>query len=196
MKRRLILAAFLLWTATPAMAAQGTCENFANTMTKHVVDIFHDTTKNEAQKREELTKTFKEAVDTDWIGKFVLGRYWKLAKANEQAEYLKTYREYLTHVYISKFNEEDGMDVTAIKLVSFVPASNGNFEAKTLIQQKDEPDVHADYLLTEVSGKCQVHDIKVEGVSLLASGRSEFGALAHASGVHGVVDAMKKKLAN
>jgi ABC-type transporter MlaC component len=41
-----------------------------------------------------------------------------------------------------------------------------------------------------------VHDIKLEGVSLLISQSSEFGTLAGSSGVKGVIDAMKKKIAN
>lgn len=185
-----------MMVASPALAEESTCQTFAVTMTKHVVDIFHDAKQNESQKRAALSGLFQEAVDTDWIGKFVLGRFWKAASPAEQAEYLKDYRGYLTHNYISKFNDEDGMSVDDITLGSLTLQSTGQYEAKTLIKRKNEEDVKVDYLLDDTSGKCQVHDIRVEGVSLLTSERSEFAALANSSGVKGVIEAMQKQASN
>ena len=179
--------------ALPSFAAQSSCQIFATTMTKHVVDIFHDSKLSESQKRGALSAVFKEAVDTDWIGRFVLGRFWKTANNDEQAQYLKHYRAYITQNYISKFNDEDGMSVDEIVLSTFAPQTPNQFEAKTLIKRKNEEDVKVDYLLDDTSGKCQVHDIKVEGVSLLTTQRSEFAALAASAGIKGVIEAMQKK---
>lgn len=197
MKKHLLLAtASIIAFATPTFAADTLCDSFAKTMTRHIVDVFHDSSQSEAQKRAELSSVFQKAVDTDWIGKFVLGRFWKVANSAEQAEYLKDYRAYLTHNYVSKFNDEDGMSVDDITLGALTPQTAGQFEAKTLIKRKGEEDVGVDYLLDDTSGKCQVHDIKVEGVSLLTTQRSEFSALANSAGVKGVIDAMKKQLTN
>ena len=188
-------AVFTIFSAFPSFAGETICDKFANNMTKHIVEIFHDKKQNEEQKRQQLATVFQEAVDTDWIGKFVLGRFWKTASADEQAEYLKTYRDYITKTYVSKFNDEDAMSVDEIKISSIIPQANsGQFEAKTLITRKTDDDVRVDYLLDEMSGKCQVHDIKVEGVSLITSQRSEFGTLAGTYGVKGEIEAMKKKL--
>ena len=181
--------------ATPTEKTPTACDAFANTMTKRVVDIFHDTKTDEDKKRDILADTFQEAVDTDWIGKFVLGHYWAAATDADKKEYLAAYRDYLTLVYISKFNEKAGMSVDTITIAGLTPHDKDTFEAKTLISRKGEQDVHVDYLLDQAGGKCQVHDIKIEGVSLLASQRSEFGALASNSGLRGVIDAMKKQLA-
>lgn len=197
MNIKILLASTCLFCAHNAMAdVSSPCTGFADTMTKRAVEIFHDTSLSEAQKRSDLGKIFQEAVDTDWIGRFVLGRFWNAATPEQQADYLQTYRNYLTHTYISKFNDEDGMNVSAIQINSFAPATDGGYEAKTLIQMKADADVHVDYLLDDAKGKCQVHDVKIEGVSLLVSGRSEFSALAGTSGVQGIIDAMKKKIAN
>lgn len=186
-----IWCTFLL--ASSAYAAESSCQAFASNMTKQVVGIFHDVKQNESQKRAALSVVFQEAVDTDWIGKFVLGRFWKTATPAEQSEYLKDYRAYLTQNYISKFNDEDGMSVDDIVLASLTPENAGQFEARTLIKRKNEEDVKVDYLLDDTRGKCQVHDIRVEGVSLLVNERSEFAALANSSGVQGVINVMQKK---
>jgi phospholipid transport system substrate-binding protein len=186
-KHFMLMTAFFLGSALPAFAAPAACPEFATEMSSRVVAIFHDTTKSEVQKRTALSATFDEAVDTDWIGKFVLGRFWKVATPEQQAAYLKVYKAYLTHTYISKFNEEDGAGVDAIKVTGITPAQPNEFEAKSIIQQKGDDDVHVDYLLSDASGKCQVHDIKIEGVSLLATHRSEFNAMASSGGIDAVI---------
>ena len=164
-------------------------------MTKKAVDIFHDTKSCEKQKKLALAKLFDDAVDTDWIGKFVLGRYWKDSGSQDQKEYLETYSDYLTMTYVSKFNEGKGFSVDNIKLVKIVPLQEKRFEAKTLIQRKNEADVEVNFMLEEMAIDCRVHDITVEGVSLLSTQRSEFQTIGRTSGIKGVTAAMKKQLA-
>ena len=196
MKKTLCVAMALSTTLTQPAFAQSPCQDFTAHVTSQVMEIFRDQDKKEMQKRTELALLFQQSVDTDWIGKFVLGRFWKDSSPAQQEEYLKLYRNYVTNNYTSKFSNDDIADIKAINVTSVTPLPEGDFTAKTLIVQKGEEDVHVDYLLAENNGKCAVHDIKVEGVSLLTSQRSEFAALAGASGVQAVIDAMKKKLAN
>lgn len=191
----IILSSFF---TAPAFAVESSCQNFAKNMTQHVVDIFHDSNQNEVEKRNQLAIIFRQAVDLDWIGKFVLGRFWRNASADEKKQYLENYRAYIIKNYISKFNDTDGMSIDDITISSVTPApqETDQFEAKTLIKRKGEEDVHVDYLLDQTSGKCQVHDIKLEGISLLTSQRSEFAELAGKVGVKGVIEAMQKKISN
>lgn len=196
MRHRNLICAIAALFISPAYAAEPDCNVFAHSTIDRIMVIFQDKTQNETQKRAALTTLFQEAVDTDWIGKFVLGKFWKSATGAEQQSYLKNYHAYLTHNYVSKFEDNDGFSVGGIQIKSITPAGEHQFEAKTLIQRKGEEDVSVDYLLDRSSAKCQVHDIKVEGVSLLTSQRSEFGALAGTSGVKGVIAALEKQIDN
>lgn len=189
-----ILCGMLLLSSPVAAQTTTSCDIFADTMTKRIIRIFHDNSRNEKQKQQALSILFQEAVDTDWIGKFVLGRFWKDATDEEKRQYLEKYRAYLTRNYVSKFDDDTGLSVDDIKLTTITSAGTNQFEAKSLIKRKGEEDVHADYLLDDSSSKCQVHDIKIEGVSLLATQRSEFQTLAGSSGVKGVISAMEKQL--
>ncbi len=193
--RRLLAVSFIILCSYQASAADtpGICESFAHTMIQQAMDIFHDTAAAE-QKRASLAALFQKAVDMDWIGKFVLGRYWKTADANEQRQYLQLYHTYLTNSYVFKFDDEDSLRVEGIKISSLIPTEPNLFEAKTLIQRKGEEDTHVDYLLDQSSRECRIHDISVEGVSLITTQRSEFQSLASSSGVKGVIEAMQKQL--
>lgn len=192
-KTALVMTLLSSVLATPAFADDATCKAFATTMIKRVVDIFHDAKQSEQQKRQSLSVVFQDAVDTDWIGRFVLGRFWREATSQQQAAYLKSYRIYITNSYVSKFKDEDGMSVDDITLTSITPKDANEFDAKTLIKRHGDDDAQVNYLLDNSSGKCKVHDIQVEGVSLLTSQRSEFTTLAGSSGVNRVIEALQKK---
>ena len=185
-----------VYTAPLAAAPQQispVCEVFSHTMIDRVVTLFHEKTLSEEQKRQALARLFNEAVDTDWIGKFVLGRYWKAGTPEEQKNYLQGFRNYLTHIYVSKFNDESGMSVDAIRIQAVSQTEDKDSLVKTVIQRKGEPEVHVDYILDPSSGKCQVHDIKVEGVSLIASQRSEIQTVAASGGMQAVIQALSGK---
>jgi phospholipid transport system substrate-binding protein len=189
----LVATCAAVFCATPAMAEGSVCEAFATSMSRDVVAVFHDAARSEEQKREALSSIFVKAVDTDWIGRFVLGRFFKAASKDEQDQYLKSYRSYITKTYISKFNA--GMSVEDIQVAGVTPKDSSSFEAKTIIKRKAEEDVRVEYLLAATNGQCKVRDIKVEGVSLLASQRSEFSSLASSSGMKGVIAALSKQIA-
>lgn len=190
--RSLIASLFVLHASTAF--ADAPCDTFTRQMTKRVVDLFHDKTQSDVQKRQTLSKLFDEAVDTDWIGKFALGHYWSSATPAEQADFLKLYRAYINKRYTSKFSDEDVAHVDDITLTSITPQEKQQFLAKTRIVQKGDEDVIVDYLLAQNGSSCKVHDITIEGVSLITSQRAEFGSLAASAGVKGVNDAMKKQL--
>ena len=199
--KKMILILALAFAIFPAMvyakdAPDNSCEVFADTMTKKVMALFHDGTKNEEQKKEALSSLFQQAVGTDWIGKFVLGHYWAATSPADKEEYLKVYKDYLTQVYISKFTENAAASVEDIKILSVKPDQGDDVLVKTVVSQKDQEDVPIDYLINNSNAKCEVHDIKVDGVSLLVSQRSEFSAIAGSKGVKGVTEAIKTKLAD
>lgn len=195
MRRFLVLVTTSLFSLH-AMAAEGEpCHSFAESTIGGVLKVFHDTGTADAKKREQLSVIFGQAVDTDWIGKFVLGQYWRSASDEEKKAFLEAYRDYITNTYVSKFKDENGMNVDAIKVVSFGASNQGSgkYQVKTIVENKGDEDVHVDYLIDDAGGKCKVHDITVEGVSLLSSQRSEFASLASTGGVKAVIAAMQKR---
>ncbi|MBU6476272.1 MAG: ABC transporter substrate-binding protein [Alphaproteobacteria bacterium] len=147
-----------------------------------------------------LAALFQQAVDTDWIGKFALGPYWRTAPQQERKPYLDTFRNYLTDIYISKFHADDAEQIKDIKLLSIAPQADDRLYVKSLIERKGDgktagEDTQVDYILKQSPHECQVHDIRVAGVSLLVTLRSEFSEVASDSGVKGVISQMQKRLA-
>lgn len=169
------------------------CKRFYHSVTQQAQDIIQNKQKTVEEKQEELSVLFNRTVDTNWIGKFVLGRFWNGATAQEHKEYLALYRQYLTKIYVSKFNGDDLSDFE-LHLVSMNRMRSGGITTKTIIKRPAQQDVHVDYAMIEVGDECRVRDIVIENISLLSSQRSEFQALAGRSGIAGVIEAIKKQL--
>jgi phospholipid transport system substrate-binding protein len=171
------------------VAPATTKEAFIENMGARVLGVLKDEKKSFAERQATLRALFVEVVDTDWIAKFVLGTAWKTATPEQKAKYTELYRTYLTETYISKFDEESGNKVKDIKIKGIKEASDGTFTAHTeIIQSGTEPAVKVDYLLREKNGQFKVIDINIEGISLLATHRQEFNALAGQKGIDGVIE--------
>ena len=169
------------------------CSKFYNSISADGVAIIKNSTFNITQKRAALGALFNKSVDGDWMGKFVLGRFWKTATPEQQKDYLAVYKNYIEKIYISKFDDEDLADFD-LKLVSMTKTQSGDFATKTVIVRPNQAPVNVNYSLSEVGKDCRVRDITIENVSLLTSQRSEFQTLAGQSGIEAIIAAMKKKL--
>lgn len=44
----------------------------------------------------------------DFIGKYVLGRYWRTASAKQQAEFINLYKEFNVQTWSKRFDEFKG----------------------------------------------------------------------------------------
>ena len=177
-------------SAINSVASVQSKQEFMDSMTKKVLSILKDQHKSFEQKQTMLRSIFVDTVDTDWIAKFVLGKAWKEANDDQKSRYTELYRTYLTGSYVSKFDEESGAKVKDIKVISVKELSKDQFTAKTEIVQTQGENVKVDYTLKQKDDRFKIIDINIEGVSLLATHRSEFNAMAGSGGI----DAVIKKL--
>src|SRR5438045_3914352 len=60
---------------------------------------------NKEQKRAKLEKLFSENVDFPWVGRFVMGRFWRQASEAQKSHYLREYQHFLIMHYTARFTE-------------------------------------------------------------------------------------------
>ncbi len=172
----------------PATAPANAKEAFIQGMGSRVLAVLKDNKKSFAQRQTTLRNLFVEVVDTDWIAKFVLGTSWRNATPEQKAKYTELYRTYLTETYISKFDEDSETKVKDITIKGIKEGTDNTFTAQTeIVQSGNQPAVKVDYLLRQKDDQFKVIDINIEGVSLLATHRQEFNALAAQNGIDGVI---------
>lgn len=132
--------------------------------------------------------------DVPAIGKTVLGRYWRVATDQEREEYLKLFEDFLVVNYAKRFAEYTGQQFvvkgvrnetdTLVTVLTLVKPPGGGEAARL------------DWLLRSDADAYKILDLKIEGISMSETHRSEFASVIQSSGgkVAGLIDALRNKV--
>lgn len=166
-------------------------EKFVDTLGNKVLNLLKDKSASDASKEEQLKTIFRDNVDTDWIGQFVLGKYWREAKPEQQKKYLSLYRDFLIESYTGRFKEYSG---ESFKITGSRAEGADKFLLNTEIVRPNNPSVIVDYKVKTNGSSFKVYDIIVEGVSLITTQRSEFTSVVSKNGIDALIGALEKRL--
>jgi len=185
----LVLTIVVMGAATPAHAG-GSAGQWVSDLGTRVVKVLESTSDRPEQRKDELEQIFVESFDVDFVAKFVVGRFWRKATAEERDEFMTVLPDYVATVYAALFAgyEGDGFKVTKES------AGNDGTYIQGLILRNDGPNVAAAFTISKPGGNYLIKDASVEGVSLLVTKRSEFGSVLAREGMDGLIARMRKVL--
>ena len=163
---------------------------YVDNIGQQVITVLNSSTDKEKQ-RLALEKLFQDNVDINWMGQFVLGNAWRQASPEQRQSYLEAYRQYLLARYTHNFAEYTGAKYT---ITDAKMESNGEFTVAMQINTPQAENTIAGYRLRESGTTFKIIDIVIEGVSLLATERSEFASVVQQKGMDGLIQAIKEKI--
>lgn len=168
-------------------------EDFVKSITKQGIEEIINSDVTQAEKDQRFAKLFNEYLDLDFIGRFVLGRYWKTATPKQRSEFITVYRELNIKTWSKRFDEFKG------KIFIFngtTPSSSQNqiFVNSTVPMDQGAP-AKVVWRVKETNGQFKVVDIIIENVSLAITARNEYTAYIRKSpdGIDGLINDLKKK---
>ena len=167
-----------LLSVSSARADEKEAKNYVNDIAHRATAIIKRTDISEDMKEKKLTSMFLSNVDTKFIGKFSLGKYWRGLKTSQQKEYLDIYSKYLVGLYVPKFRQYtgDAIRVTDAKEIRpneyLVQTQIGSGNSLNII--KINYSVQQDPKGLE---KFIIFDIIAEGVSLIITQRAEVNSI-------------------
>ncbi len=189
---RKVLGAFaammLMASAGPAQAgsAEG-AKQFIDTVAKQVLGVLK-TDAPVTDKKRQLVTIFKTKVDIPYVARFVLGQHWRTASSSQQQSYMGAYGPFVLGNYASKLTRYSGQSY-ALKNARV----DGDAYVVTMqITDGNSAGALVDYRLKSAGDSYQLTDIVVEGVSLLATQRSEFNSIVQNKGLDHLIDQLKK----
>jgi phospholipid transport system substrate-binding protein len=192
-----IIISSLLFCSFSLRADQKAVEVFVNNISSKALAIINNKDESEPQKEVQLGNVFSEATDLDWIAKFSLGRYWRTATDEERKQYLALYRKYIISKYVPSFKEYVG---TTFKIVNITVVRKGEYLVDTTVIKKGQAEpIDITYHIADKSESKSgftVFDIIAEGVSLIATQRSEFSSIITSSGMTGLLNKLEKLITN
>ncbi len=173
MKKLFLIVCALFLQAASVYAEDKPSVVFVKNLTDEVITNVLKSKDTQQQKTERFEKYFLKALDTQNIGKFVLGRYVRTTSKEDQQAFIKAFTDMALKSWADKFNLYTGQQLT---FQGERPAEGKNQVYVDSLIQNDPNPVQVIWRLREKNGEYKIVDIIVEGVSMALSYRNEYTA--------------------
>lgn len=169
-------------------------EKFVQKMTNEGVEQIINANITKAEKETRFKKLFNDSLDLDFIGKYVLGRYWRTATPTQRKDFINTYRELNTQIWSNRFDEFKGKNFV---FKGTTPSSSNNqvFVNTVVPMDQGEPATVV-WRVKQDGNNFKIIDIIIEKVSLTMANRNEYTAFIKNNGgnVDTLINNLKTKL--
>ena len=163
-------------------------------LTKEGIEKIINSNASPQEKNEIFRKLFSENLDLDFIGRYVLGRYWRTASASQKKEFINLYREFNVITWSKRFDEFKGKKFVFSGTSS---ASNPNqIFVNTKVPMEEGAPVSVKWRVYDHNNKLKIIDIIIENVSLAQTARNEYTAFIAKSpkGLEGLLENLREKI--
>jgi phospholipid transport system substrate-binding protein len=168
--------------------------NFINDLADRVISILKNPQISTKNKEDQLNSIFVKSVDTKWIGKFAMGKYWRSITPTQQEQYLDLYSDYLTGLYVPNFRKYTG---NIVKIINVSEVRPKEFLVQTnLTDSLNTMNIKIDYMLIQQDSGIEnfvIFDVIAEGVSLITAQRAEVGSVMKDGNFNSLVALLVKK---
>jgi phospholipid transport system substrate-binding protein len=149
---------------------------------------------SQAEKRAAVEKLLLETVDVDGVGRFVTGRYWRTASAEEQRQFQGLFRDLLVETIGARFGELQGLKFRVTGATRRDEESAG---VGTIIERPGQPPVAVEWRVAEQGSGFKVVDLIAEGTSLRLTQRGEYTSVLQRNNGRfaALLSAMQRQLA-
>ena len=146
------------------------------------------------QRLSRFRELFQNDFDVPRIGRFVLGRYWRTATPQEQAEFLRLFQEYVVQAYSNRLGEYGGQPF----IVTGTRPGGGDVIVTSEIIRQNGSRVVVDWYLVPSGGAYKITDVYVGGVSMAVTERDEFAAVIqrHGGQVSALIELLRRKVSS
>lgn len=190
-----VFAAILLMTgnARADVDAAG-AEAFVKNVTNDGIENIINANISQKEKDARFEKLFNNALDLDFIGKFVLGRAWRTATPQQRKDFIATYRELNIKTWSKRFDEFKGKNFV---FKGTTPSNSANqiFVNSIVPMDQGEP-AKVVWRVKQNGNQFKVVDIIIENVSLAITARNEYAGFIknNAGGVDALIKDLQAKV--
>jgi len=175
MMRRSLLTVLLVLVATTSLAAAPPVNPadaiaFMNQVWNRAIELLNNKT-DPAIRQARFRQLFHDQFDGAGIARFVLGRYWRSAGAEEQQEFVKLFENYVAFVYTARLANLGGQ---TFKIRGSRSDGDGVIVSTDVISPGSTSPLRIDWRLVNDNGGYKINDVIVEGISMAVTQRSEF----------------------
>lgn len=173
-----------------ALASPTDAQHFIEKISSSALSII-TSNENISKKEQKLTNLFINSVDTKWIARFAMGKYWNESTEVQRNKYTEIYRKFILRGYIPKFKEYNNQK---IKIIKAYTTDDNEYTVETKIIDKDGTTINIDYKIKKhENGAYMIFDVIAEGVSLITTQRSDFASVLSRDGIDALIARLSAK---
>ena len=190
----LVAALSCVWAfGAQAAVDAAKAEAFVKGVTEDGIENIINANIPQAEKDKRFAKLFNSALDIQFIGQFVLGRYWRTATPEQRQEFIDAYRELNVQTWSKRFDEFKGRNFI-FKGTDASNSANQIFVNSTVPMEQGEP-AKVVWRVKQTGNEFKIVDIIIENVSLAITARNEYTAFIKQSpdGVAGLIKNLQEK---
>ncbi len=176
--RNTLIVFYLIVLMIPVVPA--TADSPLSTIRSHVNEVLDvlrsaspQTDAAEAAKKEKLRSIANRMFDFDTLSKWSMGKNWRKLNSEQKKEFVDLYKKILEKVYMDKLLTYTDEEVLFKKDIML---TDNKAEVYTVIKTSSK-EIPINYRVLQKSGKWQVYDVIIEGVSLIKNYRSQFDSI-------------------
>jgi phospholipid transport system substrate-binding protein len=188
------LAAWLL--VAGAVAATPSPTDVVQTAVTRVIAVLQDDFEGAhldrprtEMRRAEIRRIASDLFDFDEMARRTLTRHWAGRTGQEQAEFVRLFTAILERSYIGRIEQFSGERILYVG-----QAVDGHYATvRSRIVTRRRTEIAVDYRLILRDGRWRAYDVLLDGVSFVATFRSEFERIIQQSSYAGLVDKLRKR---
>ena len=188
----LFASVFMFSVAANAAVDAAQAEAFVEKVTREGIEEIINANVSQTVKDQRFEKLFNNALDLNFIGQFVLGRYWRTSTPEQKKGFINAYRELNIKTWSKRFDEFKGKKFV-FKGTSPSNSANQIFVNSLVPMDQGEP-AKVVWRVKQTGDKFKIVDIIIENVSLAITARNEY--TAYIKSAPGGVDDLIKDLQN
>jgi phospholipid transport system substrate-binding protein len=145
-----------------------------------------------ADRTSQIREIVREMFDFDEIARRALSRHWQTLQREEQAEFVMLFRDLLERAYLTQV-ETVGNE----KIFFLGETSEGGGAAivRSKVVTRQGKEIPLDYRMHLLDGRWRIYDVVVQGVSFIASYRTQFDRVIRAESYGSLRERLQQKAA-
>lgn len=188
----LFMFAFSLSCLSPAYAQKP--EEFINSLAQDAINSLTGKTIAQGTRQSRFRSFLVSHFDIKNVSKFSLGRYWRQATPEQQAEYQDLFIELVVRQYAGLFRKYSGEKLKIIGNAK--PQGKNGYIVRTQIMNPKGQLTNVDWRLRQYGSKLYIIDVIVEGVSMAVTQREEITAVIQSNGgsISKLIETLRQKV--
>ena len=143
-----------------------------------------------ADRSGEIRQIVREMFDFDEISRRALARHWQTLQREEQTEFVTLFRDLLERAYLRQVEAAGGEKITFLS-ESMEDGGSATVRSKVVTRQGGE--MPLDYRMHVRDGSWRIYDVVVQGISFIASYRTQFDRVIRAESYGALRERLQKR---